>query len=152
MIASKRDTALRLAQEHHHRATEHADRGEWPEALAQEVAAVGYYLPLDVEPSRSILCRSAACLALKTDRNILAIALASIGLEGTPPDCVREELRSVHGDAMDAIDERHPGDVRKALSIADIMANDLREHYADKPRFRDRLPAWLRRVLCALKS
>jgi len=165
MIASKRDTALRLAQEHHHRAMEHAERGEWPEALAQEVAAVGYYLPLDVEPSRSILCRSAACLAMKAGSPIAAFALADIGLDGSPPDCVREELedvwdkaeRSAFGELSRDKDQRIGSNIDFAvMSVISRAAHEfehqLRSAYADKPRFRDRLPAWLRRMLCALKS
>ncbi|MBD3277772.1 MAG: hypothetical protein GF388_05680 [Candidatus Aegiribacteria sp.] len=47
----------------------------------------------DAEPTRSVLYRSAASIALKCDRPNLAEKLAAQGLSGNPPDDVAEELR-----------------------------------------------------------
>ncbi len=50
---------------------------------------------LDLEPSRSVLFRSAASLALESGEAREAERLAAIGLSGNPPDEIADELRDV---------------------------------------------------------
>src|SRR5260370_39642743 len=57
----------------------------------------------DAEPTRSILFRSAATLALNCGLLEEAITLVHQGLDGHPPTDIAEELRRV---ADDAVDER----------------------------------------------
>ena len=47
------------------------------------------------EPTRSILFRSAATLALQAEKLPKAIELAEAGLTGNPPDEIASELRQV---------------------------------------------------------
>lgn len=49
----------------------------------------------EVEPSRSVLFRSAACLALKNDNFRDAERMAAFGLSGNPPLEIATELRAV---------------------------------------------------------
>lgn len=50
---------------------------------------------IEAEPTRSVLYRSAACLALRCGYIYDAAALACHGLSGNPPNSVREELFDV---------------------------------------------------------
>ena len=52
-------------------------------------------IPFGTEPSRSILYRSAATLALLCHLEIEAERLANEGLAGTPPADIADELREV---------------------------------------------------------
>lgn len=52
------------------------------------------------EPSRSILYRSAASLALCAGLPSMAANLAALGLQGAPPDEVRAELDAVRARAL----------------------------------------------------
>jgi hypothetical protein len=54
-----------------------------------------FYQALDYEPTRSVLFRSAATLALRCGELREAEKLASIGLSGHPPDEIADELREV---------------------------------------------------------
>ena len=49
----------------------------------------------DVEPSRSVLFRSAASLAIEAQEFAHAAYLIACGLEGSPPQEIREELRAL---------------------------------------------------------
>ena len=49
----------------------------------------------ELEPTRSVLHRSAATLALDCGDKAEAIRLANRGLEGTPPEEIAKELREV---------------------------------------------------------
>ncbi len=49
----------------------------------------------DFEPTRSVLFRSAASLALESGNTGEAIRLAKSGLAGNPPDIVKEELKEI---------------------------------------------------------
>jgi hypothetical protein len=94
----------------HLRAMEHVDkalaarqRGDttafaqnFAEAFRLEKQAAEAMVPyLDVEPTRSVLLRSAASLALECKRNEEAERLACLGLSGKPPAEIRAELRDV---------------------------------------------------------
>lgn len=71
------------------------------QALAFEREAA--YLLLDErdkEPSRSVLFRSAASLALDCGKWIEAGRLALDGLDGKPPEQIAEELREILGHVM----------------------------------------------------
>jgi hypothetical protein len=66
------------------------------EAFLLEKQAAEAMVPyLDVEPTRSILLRSAASLALECKRSEEAERLACLGLSGKPPVEIRAELREV---------------------------------------------------------
>ena len=66
------------------------------EAFRLEKQAAEAMIPyLDVEPTRSILLRSAAALALECQRDEEAERLACLGLSGKPPLEIRAELRDV---------------------------------------------------------
>ena len=54
------------------------------------------------EPTRSILYRSAACLALLSGNSSLAHTLAKKGLEGTPKPSDKEILDSIISDKLDS--------------------------------------------------
>lgn len=58
-------------------------------------AAMALVEDLAAEPTRSVLLRSAATLALKGELHGYAAYLAARGLEGTPPAEIREELRDL---------------------------------------------------------
>jgi hypothetical protein len=63
--------------------------------LLEQQAAEAMAPYLDVEPTRSVLLRSAASLALECNRNEEAERLACLGLSGKPPEEIRAELRDV---------------------------------------------------------
>lgn len=65
------------------------------QALAMFIAQTRDIAPKDKEPTRSILCRSAASLALLIESDDLALKWATKGLEGNPPGDVREELQAI---------------------------------------------------------
>src|SRR5689334_1134788 len=91
------------AMEYVDRASEARRRGDtdtaaqnFAEAFRLEKQAAEAMIPyLDIEPTRSILLRSAASLALECKRNEKAERLACLGLSGKPPAEIRTELRSV---------------------------------------------------------
>ena len=93
------DDDLREAARLHHAAMDNAEAGNLVSAFDHEVRAAMIYYATRLEPSRSILCRSAACLAMRIGRHAEAVALAEIGLAGSPPDCVRAELEDVREQA-----------------------------------------------------
>jgi hypothetical protein len=65
-------------------------------AFALEKQAAEAMAPYpDVEPTRSILLRSAASLALECRQDEEAERLACLGLSGKPPAEIRAELRKV---------------------------------------------------------
>jgi hypothetical protein len=67
-------------------------------ALESEVEAAEL-VANDVEPSRSVLFRSAAALAMLLDLPARAMALAGAGIAGRPPPLIRSELVSVIKDS-----------------------------------------------------
>lgn len=91
------------AMEYVDRACEARRRGDtdavaqnFAEAFRLEKQAAEAMVPyLDVEPTRSILLRSAASLALECKREEEAERLACLGLSGKPPSEIRAELRDV---------------------------------------------------------
>ena len=64
-------------------------------AFELERQAAQLVAPTDIEPTRSILHRSAATLALDCREFGSARELASIALEGNPPAELRQELQDV---------------------------------------------------------
>lgn len=80
--SAKRQNDLQKAQLHFRQAFE---------LEAQAAKLVG----LDEEPTRSVLLRSAAWLALECDEIREAERLAALGLVGNPPPEIAEELREV---------------------------------------------------------
>ncbi len=91
------------AMEYVDRAHEAKRRGDadavgrnFTEAFLLEKQAAEAMVPyLDVEPTRSVLLRSAASLALECNREDEAERLACLGLSGHPPAEIRAELRDV---------------------------------------------------------
>ena len=66
------------------------------EALQYERSAVEQVAPdIGAEPTRSVLHRSAASLALQCDEFRTAEKLIAIALSGNPPDEIAEELRTI---------------------------------------------------------
>ncbi|HLJ53775.1 MAG TPA: hypothetical protein VKT77_01985 [Chthonomonadaceae bacterium] len=63
--------------------------------LLEKQAAEAMAPFVDIEPTRSILLRSAASLALECKRDDEAERLACLGLSGTPPVDIKTELRDV---------------------------------------------------------
>jgi hypothetical protein len=63
--------------------------------LLEKQAAEAMVPYLDIEPTRSILLRSAASLALECKQDEEAERLACLGLSGKPPAEIRAELRDV---------------------------------------------------------
>jgi hypothetical protein len=61
------------------------------EALSSEVRAATR-VPIGLEPTRSVLFRSAACIALEAGHAALARRLVARGLEGDPPAEIKHEL------------------------------------------------------------
>ncbi|MFH1268436.1 MAG: hypothetical protein ABIK89_22165 [Planctomycetota bacterium] len=97
-------------QDMHRQAMERADQaaaaqktGDFDEArrLCREAcslesaAAQALIDKLDVEPTRSVLFRSAASLAIEAQQFAHAAYLVACGLEGSPPEEIREELRNL---------------------------------------------------------
>ncbi len=58
-------------------------------------AALQFVDNLELEPTRSVLFRSAASLALECGENRESERLISIALSGNPPDQIAEELRDL---------------------------------------------------------
>ncbi|ABX04033.1 hypothetical protein [Herpetosiphon sp.] len=65
------------------------------QALDLEIEAAALVAPFDTEPTRSILHRSAATLALDCDEHRLAERLIATALAGNPPYEIAEELRDL---------------------------------------------------------
>jgi hypothetical protein len=101
---------MRAIEADHIRAMEYVDRAQearrrgdtataaqnFDEAFRLEKQAAEAMVPyLDVEPTRSVLLRSATALALKCRREEEAERLACLGLSGKPPAEIRAELRDV---------------------------------------------------------
>lgn len=101
---------MRAIEANHVRAMEFVDRARearrrgdtaavgqnFMEAFLLEKQAAEAMVPyLDVEPTRSVLLRSAASLALECGREEDAERLACLGLSGKPPVEIRAELRDV---------------------------------------------------------
>ncbi len=101
---------MQVIEADHLRAMEFVDRAQaakrcgdsasmsqnFAEAFLLEKQAAEAMAPyLDVEPTRSILLRSAASLALECQREEEAERLACLGLSGKPPAEIRAEPRSV---------------------------------------------------------
>ncbi len=64
-------------------------------AFCAEKEAVEQVTDTNLEPTRSVLCRSAATLALDCGRIREAEKLVSVGLAGEPPYAIAEELRDL---------------------------------------------------------
>jgi hypothetical protein len=103
------DTSVR---EWHEKAMEHADRAQrWRDMgdlnSARLESLHGYMDErvaadlCDEEPSRSVLYRSAATLALDAELPGVSIFLARKGLAGDPPPEIADELREVLAKAED---------------------------------------------------
>lgn len=101
---------MKAIETDHIRAMEYADsahearrRGDTASAsrniadafLLEKRAAEAMVPYVDVEPTRSILLRSAASLALECKQNDEAERLACLGLSGKPPAEIRTDLRDV---------------------------------------------------------
>lgn len=97
-------TSHREAMERVDEALEHERAGSAEEAARAWRGALGLESraarETEVEPSRSVLYRSAASLALKCDEWREAERLACAGLAGTPPQEIADELRDVLREAQ----------------------------------------------------
>ena len=101
------DFMTRLAQDWHHAAMEYADKAAHARRIGGDEVVIRAFLveafkwermaaqATDLEPSRSILHRSAACLAHDCGRYRDAIEMAEAGLAGSPPDEIRAELENI---------------------------------------------------------
>src|SRR5688572_32029285 len=117
-------THTQQVKEIHDRAMELADRafmakwqGDTAAALpyfeqAYELEAQAAHLMVDtnIEPSRSVLHRSAASLAFNCGKYREAEKLIGIALAGNPPDEVLKELRELMQQVLDAMHEPIAGD------------------------------------------
>ena len=84
------------AQEAKRRGDTDAVSLNFTEAFRLEKQAAEAIIPyVDVEPTRSVLLRSAASLALECQRDEEAERLACLGLSGKPPAEIKAELRDV---------------------------------------------------------
>jgi len=109
--------AMRLADQ----ATDLRRRGELPEANArlrqalehERQAAELATLDLALEPTRSVLHRSAATLAWQCGEYREAERLITTALSGTPPETVAEELRDL---LLQVYFEQSPRTKRRSLS------------------------------------
>jgi hypothetical protein len=79
---------------------------------AYELEAQAAHLMVDtnIEPSRSVLHRSAASLAFNCGKYREAEKLIGIALAGNPPDEVLKELRELMQQVLDAMHEPMAGD------------------------------------------
>ncbi len=73
------------------------------QALDYESAAADLMAYTSIEPTRSVLHRSAASLALNCDELRLAEKLIAIGLAGDPPEEIAHELRELLMQVFDQI-------------------------------------------------
>ena len=89
-MASRGDLALQM----YHFALEH-----------EVIAAEGFTMNPDNEPSRSVLYRSAACLALRAGEPFRARKLAHEGINSFTPKEIEAELRAVLETADKAIEK-----------------------------------------------
>jgi len=105
----------RQAQRLHHTAMSYCDSAAEATREAEEYRRVAYQIerraaellaPTTAEPSRSILHRSAASLAMECGEYQAAVKIATKGLEGAPPPPIAAELRDVLDRAMTRLDER----------------------------------------------
>jgi len=81
------------------------DAFQWERAAARAVS-------LDLEPSRSILCRSAASLALDSELPGEALPLVRLARQGTPPAAIVAELDEIEQQSqasLGLLHPRHPG-------------------------------------------
>ena len=123
---------MQEAAQFHHEAMNFADqaalarlRGDAEQALAfsrqalrlEKTAAERLRDRWDVEPSRSVLYRSAASLALTCGEIREAERLVAMALAGDPPDEIADELR----DLLDAVRLRRPA-LHAASSARDERA------------------------------
>jgi hypothetical protein len=118
-----------------------AKRGDRPEAARslfreacklESEAALTLLEDTEAEPTRSVLFRSAASLAINGDLPAHAAYLIACGLEGSPPIEIREELRSLlsalragfaPSDKVFGADERVGDHLNRALtSYADLSS------------------------------
>ena len=84
------------------------------EALDHERRAAGLAAPdLALEPTRSVLHRSAATLAWQCGEYREAERLITTALSGTPPETIAEELRDL---LLEVYFEQSPRKKRRALS------------------------------------
>ena len=75
----------------------------------------------DVEPSRSVLYRSASCLALQAEQASYALKLALEGLKGNPPAEIEAELKHAASTAWAA-------GGRSWETTKDVYANSMLSH------------------------
>jgi hypothetical protein len=112
--------AMRLADEASHlRRTgdENQANARLREALAHERQAAELAAPeLGLEPTRSVLHRSAATLAWQCGEYRQAERLITTALSGTPPETVAEELRDL---LLKVYFEQSPRKKRRGLSAPD---------------------------------
>lgn len=99
-IISKNKKTVR---EYHDKAMIHSDKAieEYRKAFEYEQKAAMMLLnEKEMEPTRSILFRSAACLAYKSGYYSFSVKMAQEGLNGMPPFEIREELKDVLDNAL----------------------------------------------------
>ncbi len=97
-MAQKRTNSNR-SQKLHQQAMQAAQDGSFVIAFQLEALAAEA-CPMDLEPSRSVLYRSAASLALKCGQRRTAERHAALGLAGlNVPDEIAAELRQIIFDA-----------------------------------------------------
>lgn len=110
--AERRARRIRNASNYHYDAMEWADKGDsakrqglpneakdfYRYAFRDESRAAELVAPyLDLEPTRSVLHRSAASLAMQCGEPAEAASLIEVGLAGNPPAEIADELRELRG-------------------------------------------------------
>jgi hypothetical protein len=107
-------------------------------ALVAESAAarvlIAYPTATLVEPSRSVLCRSAASLAVEAAEYVLADAMAADGLAGYPPDDIKLELEEIQRDVRVERDK-----LKRLLSSVDDLCDLVSAAYRGPKRLANAL-------------
>ena len=86
----------------------------------------------NIEPTRSVLFRSAASLAVETGQSGYAAYLVARGLEGSPPEEIREELRELLGSVRHQVERDRIGLYLSSCAPMQAAADRLRTALADR--------------------
>lgn len=102
-------------------------KSQFEEAYEFECRAANAVADYDLEPTRSVLHRSAATLALDCHRYTEAVVLAKRGLHGSPPDEIEQELHDVFEKVPKSILSSLPESVVAARTGAPARLGDVQD-------------------------
>jgi len=86
----------------------------------------------EAEPTRSVLFRSAASLAIEAQQSPQAAYLVACGLEGSPPEEIREELRDLLRRVRPQVEPDRADRFLSSCASLQAAANRLRMALADR--------------------